>query len=93
MNVRYIGPHDAVEVAGKVCARGEVVSVRSDVGGKAPSTDGDGNVDPGFGLLAQEDAWEAATGTSSPSTAPSSRESTGDTTEGSGEPTPQDGGS
>lgn len=36
MNIRYIGPFDAVEVGAQVFVRGEAVSVPSELAGSAP---------------------------------------------------------
>lgn len=69
--IRYVGPHDEVEIAatGQVVKQGETVDAAADIVGRAPSgaptvTDDDGvempnpEYDPGAGLLAQVDAWQ-----------------------------------
>lgn len=63
MKLTYTGPHDEVEIpsAGVVCKRGDSVEVPASIAGRAPSAkkDADGNEDPGEGLLAQADNWQA----------------------------------
>lgn len=45
MTIRYIGPHDAVEVVGVTVTRGDVINL--------------GDVEPG--LLKQPDNWQSVT--------------------------------
>ena len=53
MQIKYVGPFDAVEVPGfGEVKRNETVSVPSELAGSTPSED-----DPGSGLLAQPSNW------------------------------------
>lgn len=66
--IRYVGPFDEVELAdGTTVKRGDSVDVDADTAGRAPKgkpLNDDGSpsksYDPGSGLLAQSDNWQAA---------------------------------
>lgn len=73
MLIRYVGPHDVIEIggidfhpdAGRTCAQGETIDVADDLAGHAPGwVDGEAEptYDPGAGLLAQPSNWEPVGG-------------------------------
>lgn len=87
-NVRYIGPHDEVEVGRFLVKRGDYLSVPKDVAGRPPTDES-----PGEGLLAQPENWlllngEGQEATDTPSGRSRSRKRNGEATAGSGEPAP-----
>lgn len=63
-NVTYVGPHDEVEFfVGEIirtAKQGETVEVPDHVAGRPPKGDPDSEkFDPGEGLLAQAENWQA----------------------------------
>lgn len=61
--VIYIGPHDEVEFdefgLARTCAHGDAVLVDDELAGRAPVSIVGIVIDPGCGLLAQSDNWQA----------------------------------
>jgi hypothetical protein len=67
VEIRYVGPHDEVEIAatGATCRRGGTVEIAAWLAGEPPS---DGH--PGTGLLAQATNWQPVAAESTEADAP-----------------------